>query len=155
MLASINPNIANLRNQIPTFPICLGFIIKPIKPKSCSHIFCEICLNMWLQKKTQCPICRREVEGIVQIYFPYNKKEINNKLIHLHYSAENLKLDNYGLFSKKCLICNKEEPKEQLIICDFCNYFQSHIFCDPSFGLSFGKYYCSFCRRKFIESLKK
>jgi hypothetical protein len=109
---------------------------------------------MWLQKKNQCPICRCIIEKIIPIYFPSSKSNKSTKLNHLYYSVENLKLDNYGHLSTKCLICGKEEPKEELIGCDFCNYFQCHVFCDPPIGLSFGKYYCAFCRKKFIESLR-
>lgn len=109
---------------------------------------------MWLQKKEQCPICRTPIEKIISIYFPNVDKSKNNKLNLLYYSIENVKIDNYGHFSKLCLVCGKEEPKKELITCDLCNYFQCHIFCDPPVGLLYGKFYCSFCRRKFIDSLK-
>ena len=109
---------------------------------------------MWLQKKNICPICRRNIDEIVQLYFPNEVNKNNSKLQHLYYNVKYVKLDNYGQLSKKCLICGSEEPKEQLLICDFCNFFQAHIFCDPSNGIAYGKYFCPFCRKKFIESLK-
>ena len=30
---------------------------------SCSHSFCETCINDWLKKNNICPICRKKVEG--------------------------------------------------------------------------------------------
>lgn len=109
---------------------------------------------MWLQKKDVCPICRKKIDKIIPIYFPELKNNNNSKLNYLYYNIENLKLDNYGHTSEKCLICGKDEPKEQLLICNFCNYFQSHVFCDPPAGLVYGKYFCAFCRKKFVEALK-
>ena len=110
---------------------------------------------MWLQKKDNCPICRRFVEKTIEIYYPNSNNQTNDKLNHLFFSIENLKLDNYCNINKNCLVCGKEEPKETLIPCDLCNYFQAHAFCDPPMGLSHGKYYCGFCRKKFFQSLKK
>ena len=150
----MNPNVVMLKDNIPTCPICLGFLNNPIKSTNCSHLFCDLCLHMWLQKKSQCPICRKTIDKTISIYFPNNDIIVNNKLNHLFNSIQNLKLDNYGKLIFKCLVCGKIEPKEQLMVCNLCNYFQSHVFCDPPLGLTFGKYYCGFCRRKFIESLK-
>lgn len=125
-----------------------------IKSKNCSHIFCEICLFMWLQKNNKCPICRKNIDETIQIYFPCSSGKVNNRLLYLKYSIENVKLDNFAKYSEKCLICGKLEPKEQLIICDNCNYFQTHLLCDPPTGLIYGKFYCRFCRKKFIQSIK-
>ena len=85
---------------------------------------------MWLQKKETCPICKININEIVSIYYPSCSNYKNNKLSYLFNTIENLKFDNYGKFSKKCLICGKEDPKDQLISCNFCNYFQEHFLCD-------------------------
>ena len=50
ILVNINPNIAYLENEAVNCPICLDFLFKPVKPKNCNHIFCELCLRMWCQK---------------------------------------------------------------------------------------------------------
>lgn len=101
----MNPNVLSLQNNIPKCPICLGILNKPIKSTDCPHIFCEICLLMWLQKKSTCPLCRKKIVNTIQLYFPENPKFKNNKLNHLFYSIENLKLDNFGKYEKKCLVC--------------------------------------------------
>ena len=146
--------MAILKDEIPKCPICLGFYSNPIKPKNCPHIFCQVCLFMWLQKKENCPICRQKIIDTSLLYFPLSSKNKNEKLKILFNSIENVKISNYGKFSKNCLICGLEEPKEQLITCDICNYFQSHFLCDPPLGLAYGKFYCRFCRNKFLESIK-
>ena len=109
---------------------------------------------MWLQKKDRCPLCRGKVDSIIKLYYPVGIKYKNSKLNYLKFSIENLKMEHYGSYSNHCLICGKIEPKDQLIICDNCNYFESHLFCDPPGGLAYGKFFCRFCRKKFIESIK-
>ena len=151
---SMNPNVLCLKGNIPKCPICLGNFVEPVKPDSCMHIFCRFCLLMWLQKKSHCPLCRRNIKEITNIYYAFTCKDKNTKLDHLFYSIKHLKTDNYCKFSEKCLVCGKKSPEEELIICDSCLHFQTHFSCDPPLGLSHGKYFCRFCRRKFIESIK-
>ena len=153
-LASINPNVLLLLDNLPKCPICLNYLKDPVKPIGCNHIFCEICLLMWLQKKNQCPICRNYIPETTQIYLPYSDEAKNKKLELLNYEIEQVKLDNFGKVSKICIVCGKEEPIDELIMCDLCKYFQSHFNCDPPSGLVYGKYYCTFCRRTFIKHLK-
>jgi hypothetical protein len=43
----------------PTCSICLDLIIlKKAFTLQCSHTFHEKCINKWLKKKRECPICR-------------------------------------------------------------------------------------------------
>ena len=102
---SINPNILALDHDIPKYPICLGFITDPVKINPCSHIYCKFCLNMWFQKKDNCPLCRIKINGITQLYFPNSSSKKNTKLEHLFFSIKHVKLDNYGKLNQKCLIC--------------------------------------------------
>ena len=140
--------------EITKCPIFLDFLQRPIKPNNCEHIFCQVCLMMWAQKKSCWPLCRKKIDSVSQIYFPIQNKKQNKRLNHLYFSVENLKLDNYGKICLKCIVCGKQKPEDQLIVCNFCNYFQSHILCAPPLGLSYNKYYCLFCGKKFIESVK-
>ena len=150
----MNPNVLTLQGNIPKCPICLGFLNDPIKSNNCTHIFCDICLTMWLQNKAECPLCRKKIDSTIRLYFPKDPKMKNEKINYLYYSVENLKIDNFMKINRNCLVCGKNAPEDDLILCDFCHYFETHFQCDPPTGLAFGKYYCKFCRKKFIESLK-
>ena len=154
ILVSMNPNIIALQEKIPKCPICLAYVTDPVMINLCSHVFCGFCLEMWFQKKENCPLCRQKIDGITKLYFPNSTSKKNTKLDHLFLSIKFVKLDNYGKLVQRCLICGKKEPEDELILCDCCCYFQSHFKCDPPMGLSHGKYYCKFCRKKFVESLK-
>lgn len=153
-IVSINPNILALEDKIPKCPICLGYVTEPTMINVCSHIFCKFCLEMWFQKKENCPLCRKKINGITKLYFPKTSSKKNTKLEHLFFSIKHVKLDNCEKFIQKCLICGKKEPENELILCDCCYYFYSHYQCDPPLGLSHGKFYCKFCRKKFVEALK-
>ena len=150
----MNPNVLLLQNNIPRCPICLALVVKPVKSDQCRHIFCNLCLSMWLQRKTQCPVCRTEIKEIVEIYFPEESKFKNNKLNHLYYSIENLKIDNHLKFKRNCLVCGKVDPENDLILCDCCNYFETHFNCVPPIGWLLANTIVVFAEKKFIDSLK-
>ena len=40
--------------------ICLDEFQHPII-LTCKHVFCESCINEWLNKNTTCPICRTTI----------------------------------------------------------------------------------------------
>jgi len=55
-LLSVLPNIDDY-----TCPVCASISFKPVRLE-CSHVFCIRCLVVLQRdKKSQCPICRREV----------------------------------------------------------------------------------------------
>ena len=62
-LVSMNPNVLALKGNIPKCPICLGYLNEPVKPNGCPHIFCKLCLEMWIQKKDICPLCRKKINN--------------------------------------------------------------------------------------------
>lgn len=43
-------------------PICYDRLQKPILEPNCQNMFCGKCLLTWLQKKGNCPLCRRVVD---------------------------------------------------------------------------------------------
>ena len=69
---------------------------------------------------------QKNIEELTNLYFPDEGKKNNNKLNYLFNTIKFLKLDNYGKFSEKCLICGEVEPNEELITCDCCCFF-NHI----------------------------
>ena len=50
-----------------TCPICLQVPKSLYRPNSCSHIFCQKCLNLWIDRKRNCPICRQPINHIVKL----------------------------------------------------------------------------------------
>ena len=72
-IVSMNPNILVLEENMPKCPICLGYLKNPVMIILCSHIFCELCTTMWLQKKENCPLCRKKLDQITKIYLNSSK----------------------------------------------------------------------------------
>lgn len=62
----------DLRMEIPeTCPICLNTFpeqnpgnptIKKIIALSCEHLFCDVCIRSWLEKRPTCPVCILKIE---------------------------------------------------------------------------------------------
>lgn len=52
-------------------PICYRIIFEAKKPLNCTHIFCDVCLDIWKKHSHTCPVCRT--------YFPRTIKMPNIK----------------------------------------------------------------------------
>ena len=71
MWASNNVRVSRHSNYTSQFPVCMlnCYIIGVfalcccLQPKNflCSHAFCGYCIDKWLAKKKECPICRSKV----------------------------------------------------------------------------------------------
>ena len=48
-------------------PICYRMIFAAKKPSNCSHIFCNICLDIWKEQSNTCPICRTYFSRIIKM----------------------------------------------------------------------------------------
>ena len=48
-------------NQEEICCICLENISSPFKT-NCNHLFCEECLEDWLEENKKCPVCINELE---------------------------------------------------------------------------------------------
>eukprot|EP00102_Acyrthosiphon_pisum_P024153 XP_016661363.1 PREDICTED: E3 ubiquitin-protein ligase RNF8-like [Acyrthosiphon pisum] len=57
-------NVGLLENDDHQCCICLQIFIKP-SLLGCSHMFCEWCIDKWLEKYNHCPTCRVRVDGYV------------------------------------------------------------------------------------------
>ena len=55
-------------------PICFDIIKNKCMADSCLHKFCYECLNTWLKSKNKCPLCRTEINEIIEL-FPLYKSE--------------------------------------------------------------------------------
>ena len=73
-----------IKNRKIQCPICLNdeLIQKCIKT-DCNHIFCEECINKWIQKNVTCPMCRKTIfiNGICHMKF---RPEIYPNSINIH-----------------------------------------------------------------------
>ena len=73
-----------IKNRKIQCPICLNdeLIQKCIKT-DCNHIFCEECINKWIQKNITCPLCRKTIfiNGICHMKF---RPEIYPNSINIH-----------------------------------------------------------------------
>ena len=47
-------------------PICLDTFKDPYSI-GCSHLFCNICINKWLDEKDSCPVCRKIYVGMYSV----------------------------------------------------------------------------------------
>eukprot|EP00045_Choanoeca_perplexa_P017786 m.266910 g.266910 ORF g.266910 m.266910 type:complete len:368 (-) comp17631_c0_seq2:3394-4497(-) len=43
-------------------PICLDATQVPIQLTKCQHVFCQACVERWLESNHSCPVCRAEIE---------------------------------------------------------------------------------------------
>ncbi|CAK72762.1 unnamed protein product (macronuclear) [Paramecium tetraurelia] len=93
--------------------ICLQVFYKPIITQ-CGHNFCGKCISEWMQKKKQCPYCRKEYQN----YNFYQKDEVMTlKLEHLEVSC--LKCDKWfgqlkDLKSHRQSQCTSPKQTDQL-----------------------------------------
>ena len=55
-----------IEEEMPKFPclICLNEFRSLSKGDCCDHTFCFECIDMWTEKNTKCPVCRKEIEMI-------------------------------------------------------------------------------------------
>lgn len=67
-MSSPNPIAWPVRNCT----ICLEEVERPGTIDPCGHTFCYDCINEWLVRRNQCPLCRRPSHGMVNI--PYMRR---------------------------------------------------------------------------------
>ena len=81
-----------------TCPICFDNIKNTITTK-CNHIFCNSCLNKWLDNNNSCPLCRTIIRGDVnmpplqavqfRVIYNYKQLEFIGTLVSITHSSEN------------------------------------------------------------------
>ena len=54
-------SLLNVKQENPMCSICLTDITLNKKELSCKHKYHKICIDKWLERKTTCPVCRKEV----------------------------------------------------------------------------------------------
>ena len=74
--------VSNIKKENPMCSICLTDITLNEKKLSCKHKYHERCINKWLEKKSTCPICRKEVgseEPVLDYTLPEIRSRINRR----------------------------------------------------------------------------
>ena len=106
--------IANKNKISPTFEcgICLDLVMDPVECENCSKLFCNECINKWLQYSNQCP----------NLHIFKNAKVLdewmNNSLTKIYLNCPKCNLSfNYDLWEnhlKVCKVCkNKSNDTQQ------------------------------------------
>ena len=54
--------------------ICMESITKPVLEPGCQNVFCGECIFTWMKTKTNCPLCRRHINGKKLIYIEKKEK---------------------------------------------------------------------------------
>jgi len=76
---SINNQIAELDKRFDDMlsgpcNICLEPLNNPVLEPNCQNLFCGQCLLKWLNKKSQCPLCRDDIRPSDLVYVASNKE---------------------------------------------------------------------------------
>lgn len=50
-----------LENELQCI-ICSEYFIEAVT-LNCAHSFCSYCINEWMKRKIECPICRKDIES--------------------------------------------------------------------------------------------
>ena len=128
--------------------ICLTDIKNKSKINSCSHCFCFKCIKSWSQHCNKCPLCKKEFKVIIT-WNSEKKKYIENHIKKKNYKIEENDEfyfeDEYENISEICMICNKGNDEENLLICDKCNYNVCHTKCADLDKIPEEEWFCFEC----------
>ena len=47
-------------------PICLAGFEHPVTLICCKQTFCQECINFWMEKKLNCPLCKSKIDNFVK-----------------------------------------------------------------------------------------
>ena len=73
----------NIKKENPLCSICLTDITLNKKELGCKHNFHKQCIDKWLEKKSNCPICRKEViedEPVVNFRSDSTRRRVSDDL---------------------------------------------------------------------------
>ncbi|VBB30029.1 unnamed protein product [Acanthocheilonema viteae] len=146
--------------------ICLGPASWPkARPKICKHTFCYLCINTWVKKRSECPLCKRPAKILVVMNQDGKEYKISVKEeTSVQYQRE---IDEDNLFQEtgditvayaRCQVCNLSKDEHLLLLCDGiigqnidgssvrCNA-ACHCYCLPKKldKVPDGDWFCFFC----------
>jgi len=76
-------SLLNIKKENPLCSICLTDITLNKKELGCKHNFHKQCIDKWLEKKSNCPICRKEViedEPVVNFRSDSTRRRVSDDL---------------------------------------------------------------------------
>mmetsp|Transcript_41321 Transcript_41321/g.119583 ORF Transcript_41321/g.119583 Transcript_41321/m.119583 type:complete len:321 (-) Transcript_41321:38-1000(-) len=53
-------------DELVLCPICMQAIYKCVALTPCSHNFCMACCSDWMSRRSDCPVCRREITAVMK-----------------------------------------------------------------------------------------
>ena len=86
--------------------ICMNVLENPLVIKKCEHMFCDYCINDWLDRKRKCPICREEICIIRENDLATPPLYIRQMINELQVTCENcnaiMNMEAYLVHRKSC-----------------------------------------------------
>jgi hypothetical protein len=122
--------------------ICLDGMKNRTTLNHCKHEFCKDCIENWSKMTNLCPLCKVEFSRITFFAGHHKKvKKIEKRSLHLD-EEEAEELD----CMEACIVCGRDDDEPLLLVCDECNYYVCHTYCDNLKGIPEGEWKCPDCR---------
>ena len=136
-----------------TCSICLDLIKIKTSLNGCKHEFCKDCIEDWSKMTNLCPLCKEEFSRLTYYFNKQKKvKKVEKKKLQIEEEDENNDLENC---MDNCIVCGKSDNESELLVCDACNYFVCHTFCDNLKAIPEGEWKCFDCRsNNFIRRVQ-
>uniref|UniRef100_A0A0N5A8P9 PHD-type domain-containing protein n=1 Tax=Syphacia muris TaxID=451379 RepID=A0A0N5A8P9_9BILA len=138
------------------------------RPDCCEHLFCFLCINNWVKRRSECPLCKRLTRFIIKVSADGKETKVKvRQRTEAEFSHELANADSqYGpqeevditIAFAVCRICHRSDNADRLLLCDGtvgqeldgspirCNAAY-HCYClpVPLDEVPRGRWYCPFC----------
>jgi len=142
----IKSKVLHMSSPKNTCAICLDGIKTKTLLDKCKHEFCKECIENWSNMTNLCPLCKEEFTKLT--YYLNNEKKVKRV------EKKKLQLDeeeSENEYMDECFICGRSNNESLLLVCDFCDYFVCHTYCDNLQGIPSGEWICQECRQPEIR----
>ena len=128
--------------------ICLEICESRTKMNRCSHFFCLVCIQRWVEVTNCCPLCKVPSLSLHTFLAKGGKLKIRIKAkTHTHVDdAEDLA--NLPDFADVCYVCGDEGCDTELLVCDNCDYKIAHLKCVGFTKVPEGVWNCAMCKEQ-------
>ena len=99
--------------------ICYNNFIISSYIDPCKHKFYLCCIVRWINQNTKCPLCRADISNIFYVDAKKAKSFYRNEIIDSSKQSD----------SKYCIICNKDNKVNELLLCPTCKSNLTHLKC--------------------------